>query len=71
MSDDITQPGVPFSLVCENCDDGLHIDSYEQAIAEGWSDISYEPHVPMANYLGICPVCRELEEKPTKPADPE
>jgi hypothetical protein len=59
MSDDITQPGVPFSLVCENCDNGLHIDSYEQAIAEGWTDICYSPDTPMANYVGLCPDCRE------------
>jgi hypothetical protein len=62
MSDDPTQPGVPFTLVCLYCDDGMHIESYEQAIAEGWTDIGYDPDAPMANYVGLCPVCRAIEE---------
>jgi hypothetical protein len=40
----------------------MHIESYEQAIAEGWTDIGYDPDAPMANYVGLCPVCRAIEE---------
>lgn len=50
---------VPFSLVCSECDAGSHIESHEQAVAEGWSNIDYAPSLPMANYIGLCPDCRE------------
>ncbi len=53
----------PFSLVCLECDAGMHIESHAQAIAEGWTDIDYAPDLPMANYLGLCPDCREAFEK--------
>jgi hypothetical protein len=52
---------IPFTLVCTDCDAGMEIRSYEQAIAEGWTDIQYTPDLPMANYLGLCPVCQEME----------
>jgi hypothetical protein len=48
-----------FTLVCAECDAGDHISSYEQALAEGWTRISYAPDSPMANYVGMCPVCRD------------
>lgn len=50
---------VPFSLVCSECDAGMGIASYEQAMAEGWTDIDYAPDLPMANFIGVCPDCRE------------
>jgi hypothetical protein len=50
---------VPFSLVCSECDAGSHIESYEHATAEGWSNIDYAPSLQMANYIGLCPECRE------------
>ena len=56
-------PEIPFSLACMNCDTGDQVFSYDQAITGGWSDISYEPDLPMANYLGLCPLCREEWEK--------
>jgi hypothetical protein len=49
---------VPFSLVCSECDAGSHIKNWEQAVAEGWSNIDYAPSLPMANYIGHCPECR-------------
>lgn len=55
---DEIRPGVPFSLVCMNCDDGMHIDSYRHALAEGWTDICYAPDLIMAYYVGLCPDCR-------------
>jgi hypothetical protein len=56
----------PFSLVCRECDAGVDIDSYEQALAAGWSEIDYAPDLPMANFVGLCPDCREaFEDWPT------
>lgn len=53
---------VPFSLVCLTCDLGAGIDSYEEALAGGWTDICYAPDLPMANFLGLCPECRQWQE---------
>jgi len=53
---------VPFSLTCEGCDGGMEIESYEAAIAAGWTEIDYAPDLPMANFLGLCPVCRQWRE---------
>lgn len=55
-------PDVAFSLVCERCDAGTEIETYEDALNCGWSDISYEPDCPMANFIGLCPDCRQREE---------
>jgi hypothetical protein len=55
-------PNVNFSLVCERCDAGMEIGTYEDALDQGWSDISYEPDCPMANFIGLCPECRQREE---------
>lgn len=54
---------VPFSLVCSECDAGMNIDSHDQGAAEGWTDINYAPDLPMANYVGLCPDCREAYER--------
>ena len=56
-------PGVPFSLTCEGCDCGMEIGSYEEAIDAGWTDISYAPEQLMANFLGLCPECRQRQEE--------
>jgi hypothetical protein len=55
-------PDVVFSLVCEHCDAGMEIETYEDAMNLGWSEISYEPDCPMANFIGLCPECRQREE---------
>lgn len=57
--DDAIPPDVPFSLVCVQCDAGMEIGSYAEARAEGWSDIHYAPDLPMANFVGYCPACRQ------------
>lgn len=49
---------VPFSLVCAECDAGMEIETYEQAVAQGWTDITFEPDYPAANFIGLCPDCR-------------
>lgn len=49
---------VQFSLVCETCDAGMEIESYEQAIAEQWTEIEHAPDLPQANFIGLCPECR-------------
>lgn len=52
---------VPFTLVCINCDAGDHLNSEQEALAEGWTDIEFAPDLPMANWLGLCPDCRREE----------
>ena len=52
-------PDVPFSLVCERCDAGEHIETEEQAIEEGWVDIWPALDLPQANYCGTCPECQK------------
>lgn len=54
-------PGV-FSLVCCSCDDGSHIHCLEEALAEGWTDITEDLELAQANYVGCCPDCRRLSE---------
>jgi hypothetical protein len=53
---------VPFSLVCSDCDAGMEIRKYDQALAEGWTNVDYAPDLPMANFIGLCPECREYFE---------
>ncbi len=50
-----------FSLVCRHCDAGEGIESEEQAIAEGWSEIEPAYALSQANYCGLCPTCRSEE----------
>lgn len=59
-SDACQHDAIPFSLVCTECDAGMEIRSYDQALAAGWTDIQFAPDLPMANYLGLCPECQEL-----------
>jgi hypothetical protein len=40
----------------------MEFESFEQAIAAGWTDIEFAPDLPMANYCGLCPDCRQAEE---------
>ncbi len=47
---------VGFSLTCSECNnDGP--ESYDEAIAEGWTGIEYVPHLSSENFLGSCPIC--------------
>ena len=52
-----------FSLVCLFCDRGDDIDDEAQATAEGWTDIVQDLDLPQANYSGLCPDCRVMEEE--------
>lgn len=61
--DDFIPLDVHFSLVCELCDAGCGIDTHEEALALGWTNIIYEPDLPMANFIGLCPDCRLEEEQ--------
>jgi len=63
-------PDVPFTLVCINCDAGMEIESSEQALAAGWTEIEFAPDLPMANYLGVCPDCRPAWTGEAAPAEP-
>ena len=51
-----------FSLICCYCDAGADIPTREQAIAEGWTGIKLALDLQQANFCGICPECRELED---------
>ncbi len=53
---------VPFSLTCARCDAGTEIGTHEEAVAQAWSEITYAPDLPMANFVGLCPECRHEEE---------
>lgn len=54
---------VAFSLVCERCDAGMEVETHEQALDEAWANVRFEPELSMANFLGLCPDCREAEER--------
>jgi len=54
---------VPFSLVCQSCDAGIGIESFEAALAAGWTEVCFDPDLPMANFIGLCPECRQWEER--------
>ncbi len=54
---------VPFSLTCCECDAGTEVGSHPEAVALGWTDIGYEPDLPMANFIGLCPECGRLAEE--------
>jgi len=55
-------PKPNFSLVCRYCDDGMGIDSEEEAIDAGWTEILPAFALPQANFVGLCPDCRPLED---------
>ena len=62
----ITTPGAPpevFSLTCSECDYGDGIVTEAEAIEEGWSQIALAPDLPMANFVGIYPCCRNVFDK--------
>ncbi len=45
---------VPFVVACYECDCDSP-DSYEQAMAEGWTQIEYAPEGFSSNFFGYCP----------------
>jgi hypothetical protein len=45
----------PFTLQCVECDAGMDIESPEQAIADGWTEIEEDFDGLSWNYLGRCP----------------
>jgi hypothetical protein len=55
-------PEPVFSLVCQYCDAGDGIETEEQAITEGWSEIEPAFALPQANYCGTCPDCRKTAD---------
>lgn len=60
--DECIPDGTVFSLTCEQCDAGMDIACYDQALAEGWTNIGYDPGGLAWNYVGLCPDCRRAEE---------
>lgn len=51
-----------FSLTCAFCDAGDGITSEVDAVEAGWSEIQQAPELPMANFVGVCPTCRKVED---------
>jgi hypothetical protein len=51
---------VPFVLACVECDCDSP-DSYADALAAGWTQISYAPDGLSANFYGYCPEHRWTE----------
>ena len=56
----VTDTSIPFSIECFSCDAGTEIDSAEQAIAKGWTNIQPDNGAAW-NYLGDCPDCLKDE----------
>ena len=54
---------VAFSLTCEECDAGMDIVSYDHALSEGWTGISYDPDGLAWNFVGLCPDCRRAQDE--------
>ena len=52
-------PQPVFTLVCCDCDAGEDVESPEQAMLEGWSEIGPAFDLLQANFAGWCPDCKE------------
>lgn len=53
----------PFSLCCVYCDDGMQIDSEDEAVRSGWTGIQFDAGGLGHNYIGLCPSCRAIATK--------
>ena len=52
-----------FSLICSECDAGMDIVSYDHALSDGWTGISYDPDGLAWNCVGLCPACRRAQDE--------
>ena len=50
---------IAFSLTCAHCDAGDGITTEREASDASWTRIQAAPDLPMANFVGVCPVCQE------------
>lgn len=55
-------PEPVFSLVCRYCDAGEGIETEEEAIGEGWTEIELALALPQANFCGLCPDCCQQDQ---------
>lgn len=54
---------VPFVLSCHDCDAGDGIDSWKEAILQGWIDLVEDDGLSWT-WLGVCPEClTQLEQR--------
>lgn len=56
------RPEIVFSLTCASCDAGEGIATEREATEAGWTRIQQALDLPMANFVGVCPICRSMEE---------
>ena len=59
---DTIPDNVVFSLICLECDAGMDIVSYDQALSNGWTRISNDPEGLAWNCIGLCPDCRRAHD---------
>lgn len=59
----ITGDCLPFSLCCEFCDAGVDVDTYVQAVTDGWTHLQFDPTGFWWTWLGVCPDCRAEYEQ--------
>ena len=53
---------IVFSLTCASCDAGEGIATEREATEEGWTRIHQALDLSMANFVGVCPICRSMED---------
>lgn len=58
-----------FMMTCRECDDGYHLNSKKEALAEGWTEIV--PDSPDHDgfgwtHTGLCKECHEFYEQEDK-----
>ena len=52
--------GVPFTLTCNTCgNEGP--DTFDDAVADGWSQVRHTPAGESYNFLGLCPICHATD----------
>lgn len=51
------------TMECQDCIESYHDSGIASAIRDGWAEIEWLPESPRANYLGICPECKNQVEQ--------
>lgn len=71
MNDHLPVPDPPpFVLSCFTCDNSVGIENVEQAVAQGWKALTFDPSGLSWTHIGICPECDQELEQPIKAGGP-